>query len=48
MIQTRKCIRKKESERVTALGLLANLKETHEVKRACQVEATSIKSVVHK
>ncbi len=30
----------------TALGLLANLKETREVKRACQVEATSIKSVV--
>jgi hypothetical protein len=31
-----------------ALGLLTNLKETREVKRACQVEATSIKSVVNK
>jgi hypothetical protein len=30
-----------------ALGLLANLKETRKVKRACQVEATSIKSVVN-
>ncbi len=29
-----------------ALGLLANLKETREVKWACQVEATSIASVV--
>ncbi len=29
-----------------ALGLLANLKETREVKWACQVEATSIRSVV--
>ncbi len=32
---------------VPALGLLANLKETRVVKRACQVEATSIKSVVN-
>ncbi len=32
---------------IAALGLLANLKETRKVKRACQVEATSIKSVVH-
>ncbi len=31
-----------------ALGLLANLKETREVKRACRVEATSIRSVVNK
>ncbi len=30
-----------------ALGLLAILKETREVKRACRVEATSIKSVVN-
>ncbi len=30
-----------------ALGPLANLKETHEVKRACRVEATSSKSVVN-
>ncbi len=29
----------------SALGLLANLKDTRKVKRACQVEATSIKSV---
>jgi hypothetical protein len=29
-----------------ALGLLANLKETCKVKRACQVEATSITTVV--
>ncbi len=29
------------------LGLLANLKETREVKRACQVEATRIRSVVN-
>ncbi len=29
------------------LGLPANLKETHEVKRACQVEATRIRSVVN-
>ncbi len=28
------------------LGLLANLKETREVKRACQVEATRIRSVI--
>jgi hypothetical protein len=32
----------------TVLGLLANLKETREVKRACQVEATRIRSVVNK
>ncbi len=29
-----------------ALGLLANLKKTHEVKGACQVEAASIMAVV--
>ncbi len=29
-----------------ALDLLANLKETHKVKWACRVEATSIMSVV--
>ncbi len=34
------------SPRHIALGLLANLKETHEVKWACQVEATSITSEV--
>ncbi len=32
--------------RVAALGLLANLKETREVKRACQVKATSNRNVV--
>jgi hypothetical protein len=32
----------------SAPGLLANLKETREVKRACRVEATSIMSVVNK
>jgi hypothetical protein len=31
---------------VSALGLLANLKETREVKRACRVEATSVTAVV--
>ncbi len=31
---------------VVALGLLANLKETREVKQACRVKATSIRSVV--
>ncbi len=30
------------------LGLLANLKETRKVKRACRVEATRIRSVVNK
>jgi hypothetical protein len=29
-----------------ALGLLANLKKTHEVKGACRVEVTSITTIV--
>ncbi len=33
-------------KRPSALGLLPNLKETREVKGACQVEATSITTVV--
>ncbi len=32
---------------VRVLGLLANLKETREVKGACQVEATRIRSLVN-
>jgi hypothetical protein len=44
---TRKATKKMLLKLNLALGLLANLKETHEVKRACQIEATSIKSVVN-